>query len=215
MEILYLGIQVIIIIVAIVIFFLFKNSLPSYFSEKGKNLATKEDIAEITQTVKTVESQINVLTGSKLDYRSIKRKYILEYFAAYNNWDRTISNTVIDYSENNESINNPRIDRLIEAKHNYNLKEGEIELFINKDEFYKARANLVIPTLKYQHLVEQVVTDIKYANIDFNGDEKRKKISEILSEFRQKSLDDVKELRSLKNDLIVVLEKEMSELMND
>jgi hypothetical protein len=33
-----------------------RNFLPAYFSEKGKNLATKEDIAKITEQVKKVEN---------------------------------------------------------------------------------------------------------------------------------------------------------------
>lgn len=44
------------IIVGIVVFLLIKYFLPSYFSEKGKNLATKEDIEEVTDKVESVRS---------------------------------------------------------------------------------------------------------------------------------------------------------------
>lgn len=37
--------------------YLFKQYLPSYFSEKGKNLATREDIEEITSKVEAIRSQ--------------------------------------------------------------------------------------------------------------------------------------------------------------
>jgi hypothetical protein len=36
--------------------FLVKQYLPAYFSEKGKNLATKEDIAEITRLIEGVKT---------------------------------------------------------------------------------------------------------------------------------------------------------------
>lgn len=48
----------VLIIIAIFLFGLFvKNYLPSYMSEKGKNLATKEDIQEITQKTEEVQQE--------------------------------------------------------------------------------------------------------------------------------------------------------------
>jgi hypothetical protein len=44
-----------------IIYLLIKNHLGSYLTEKGKNLATKEDIADITDKVRSVEHQYNVL----------------------------------------------------------------------------------------------------------------------------------------------------------
>ena len=39
----------------VILYFTAKNLLPSYFNEKGKNLATKEDISDLTQLVETVK----------------------------------------------------------------------------------------------------------------------------------------------------------------
>lgn len=44
------------VIGALVVYFLLKSFLPSYFSEKGKNLATKEDVASITDKVESVKT---------------------------------------------------------------------------------------------------------------------------------------------------------------
>jgi hypothetical protein len=44
-----------------IVFLLLKHHLPSYLAEKGKNLATKEDISEITDKVERVRSQYSVL----------------------------------------------------------------------------------------------------------------------------------------------------------
>ena len=47
--------------------FVLINILPAYLSEKGKNLATKEDIEEITRKVETIRAEINIgLEASKL-----------------------------------------------------------------------------------------------------------------------------------------------------
>ena len=48
--------NVILIVVIVGIGFFIKNYFPSYFNEKGKNLATKEDIAEITNRIESVKS---------------------------------------------------------------------------------------------------------------------------------------------------------------
>lgn len=44
------------LITAILISLLLNKFLPSYFSEKGKNIATKEDIEQITQKIENVKS---------------------------------------------------------------------------------------------------------------------------------------------------------------
>lgn len=49
------------VIAGAVVFLLLKSFLPGYLSEKGKNLATKEDIAKITDEIERVKSQYAVL----------------------------------------------------------------------------------------------------------------------------------------------------------
>lgn len=49
------------LIAGAVVFLLLKFFLPGYLSEKGKNLATKEDIAKITDEIERVKSQYAVL----------------------------------------------------------------------------------------------------------------------------------------------------------
>lgn len=45
------------VIAGLVVLFTVKSFLPSYFSEKGKNLATKEDIGKITEEIEKVKMQ--------------------------------------------------------------------------------------------------------------------------------------------------------------
>lgn len=191
-----------------------KNLLPSYFSEKGKNIATKEDIEEITKKVKTVESSINILTGNIVDYNSLKRNYILDYFGAYNNWQRTISNNDIDYSSNAKEINTQRLERILEAKHLYNIKEGEIELFISDEEFYQARTDLTIETLKFQQLFEKLSLEIEHIN-QKNEPNKIDVISEKLTQYRKDTIIYTKSTQKLRNALIKYLERELKKMMEE
>lgn len=49
------------VVAGVIVFLLVKFFLPGYLSEKGKNLATKEDIAEITKEIEEVKSTYNQL----------------------------------------------------------------------------------------------------------------------------------------------------------
>ena len=45
------------VVAGVVVFILLKSFLPSYLAEKGKNLATKEDVAQITREIEAVKSE--------------------------------------------------------------------------------------------------------------------------------------------------------------
>jgi hypothetical protein len=60
-----------ILIAALVIGWLIKSFMPSYFSEKGKNVATKEDIEEITKKIEGVKSAI----GSRLHTYQVRYEH--------------------------------------------------------------------------------------------------------------------------------------------
>lgn len=212
MEILLIVLQILILIAFVIGYFLVKNLLPSYFSEKGKNIATKEDIEVITEKVKTVESSINILTGNIIDYNSHRRNCILEYFGALNNWQRTISNIEIDYSIAAKEINKKSLERILDAKHQYNLKEGEIELFISDKEFYKLRNELTLEILKYQQLFEVLSLEIEHLkaeNIADDFDEIRRR----LARFREGELKYTKSIQELRNNLTLYLDKELKKMM--
>lgn len=64
-------------------FFILKSFLPSYFSEKAKNLATKEDIGQITSEVEQVKSGCaemleEVKSNHQLRLASIEREKLLK-----------------------------------------------------------------------------------------------------------------------------------------
>ena len=48
------GMEYVFILVAFIVGLFVRSYLPAYFSEKGKNLATKEDIGDITKIVETI-----------------------------------------------------------------------------------------------------------------------------------------------------------------
>ncbi|WP_149242570.1 hypothetical protein [Dyadobacter sp. 32] len=91
-------------IVGIIIGFLIKDYLPSYFKKKGENLATKEDIGEITKLVEEVKSSFNqetevlkanlqILNGIKLGIAAEERAAIVDFNVKYFRWFYSLIDT--------------------------------------------------------------------------------------------------------------------------
>jgi len=60
--------------------FLLRGYIGSYVSEKGKNLATKEDIAQITAQIENVKASIQTLAQLKTDYEQQRRQWLLSFY---------------------------------------------------------------------------------------------------------------------------------------
>lgn len=74
-----------------------KNYLPSYFQEKGKLLAQKEDIAAITQKIEevkvsftketeTLKFDLQRLVSHEVSHRNEERNAIIDFFVKCNTW---------------------------------------------------------------------------------------------------------------------------------
>ena len=60
---------------------LFRKGLPAYISEKGKNLATREDIEEITRMIESVRGDISRANAVEEQKRKLKYEACLEALA--------------------------------------------------------------------------------------------------------------------------------------
>jgi hypothetical protein len=78
MDIAILTIQILLLLAFVAAGFILKNYLPSYFTEKGKNLATKEDIAEITRRIEAVKLEIEASKAVQQAKRNLKHEACLE-----------------------------------------------------------------------------------------------------------------------------------------
>ena len=202
----------ILILVGIILMLYFQFYVPSYLKKKGENLATKEDIAQITKEIKEVETKFKVRESGEIDYNSLKRSKILEYFSAINNWQRLITDSSSDFSDNYEVKNELTINNIKEAKTNYNFKEGEIEIFISDSEFYHLRKDLSVKILMLQFDFEKhclnISTIIK-TELDLTP-----RYEKLLIERKNYQEEVVKKLRDLmpnRNKLIEYLDKLIKE----
>lgn len=110
--------QVLIFIVLVIIYFLFKNMLPSYFKEKGKNIATKEDIGEITKIVEDIKtdlqkdiisfkSKLDLVYNVELNLINDEKKVLVEFHKSFSKWYNSF--IYLDYPDYNHIM----LDRLI------------------------------------------------------------------------------------------------------
>lgn len=106
----------IIINIISVIIGLYLALFKSYFQEKGKNLATNEDIEELTEKVESVKqnfieknavlkARLDILTSLELNHKHDERAGLIAFHRALKNWIRLLTEStpsLIDDYDNNE-----------------------------------------------------------------------------------------------------------------
>lgn len=63
----------------------FKNFYPAYFNQKGKNLADKEDIEDLTNKIENVKSSLDLLKSYKKQHRDEERNCLIEFYSELTN----------------------------------------------------------------------------------------------------------------------------------
>ena len=116
----------------------------AYYEEKGKNLATKEDIGEITKEIKSVESQfineteklknkLAILANAQTDITSMERQAIIEVNKSLFLWIDSVLNIPNVNSSN-------QIDNYINIQNQLykNVQQDEIvlRLFVKSDNIH-------------------------------------------------------------------------------
>lgn len=158
---------IIILQVLIVIIGLYLAFFKSYLQEKGKNIATKEDIEEITKKVEAVKTEFQILTHSRTTLNSEKRNSFLNYYDKYFLWLNTLLDTSygnIDYYKNEE------IDKYI-TKLNAMYKdicnaEARMQLWNDDEELTSLTQTLKVETLEKLHNVcKDSLLDLKGINL--------------------------------------------------
>lgn len=83
-------------VVGAIVYFMLKSFIPSYLSKKGENLATREDVAKITEEIERVKSQYAVVVEElrarhQLRLAAVDRR-LETHQRAYKLWRELISN---------------------------------------------------------------------------------------------------------------------------
>lgn len=195
--------QAIIIIIGLYLAF-FK----SYFQEKGKNLATKEDIEEITKKVEKIKSDLEYLTQFKIGLTVEERNSLVNCYEKYSYWLNTCFDTYFGgINEENLTKLQETDARLSDAKFQYELAESRMQLFVNNEALSKLLSDIKLKTLELQHLSQKCIGDLEYIFFEI-----RKMKSETHPDSQ---LEPYKELLAKKSDLLLKLNGSKIELYKE
>jgi hypothetical protein len=199
----------------------------SYSSEKGKNLATKEDVGEITQIVESIKTSLTIKTEelkSDLSYKSehlihlraAERAAIINYYKAM--WVLVLNFTKTDFIKN-------EIDYFEEDEEDKDVASDlELRRYISEAESILNKIREELINLKY-------LMDISESELMFFYDDQElisitKELNLSLSEFERNLISSINSLLQVfkeipakinsgrvPNEIIVELRKKRSEIL--
>lgn len=141
--------------------------MKSYFNEKGKNLATKEDVKEITSLVEAVKSDLQFSLQAKLSLRSEEHQALIDYFSKYSAWLSDIMHSSFPgIEEDSPSRLNEIRSRLNTHNRDVQLATGKMDLFVENEDIRSKHVTLMIETFKLQHYVQQVTFDFEALHLE-------------------------------------------------
>lgn len=193
----------------IVVLLLYLAFLKSYFQEKGRNLATREDIEEMTSLVESVKSELQYSLQAKLSLRAEEHDALVDYFTKYSVWLSAISNFSLAGVDKDNLTKLSEIRSQQDTCHlDVDLAAGKMQLFTNNAEILTQHNDLMIETLKFaQHAqgvtfeFEKIYMEAKRVSLDAPSDENLARYSNVLSKavglYRQFQEDQLAMLRVL------------------
>lgn len=165
--------HIIIILLSFVFGLIFRNYFPKYFGEKAKNLATKEDIGEITKIVEIIKTNllketeilkgnISIINQNSFNVSSLYREALIDYNKKYSSW----LNSILvfypqEYDENNIEELDKYISELNKRKYKFKLAENHIFLFHNENEHINLNFELYKSTLDIEKHFKKVIIELK------------------------------------------------------
>jgi len=170
----------------ILLLLLYLAFLKSYFQEKGRNIATKEDVEEITSLVESVKSQLQFSLQAKLSLRAEEHQALVDYFSKYSAWLSAITNCSA------VGIDKDNTPRLIEIRsqldmlhRDFELAAGKMELFVENEDIRSQHGPLVIETLKFQAHAQQVTFEIERIHLEAKQMQSKIPLDEQVDRYRE------------------------------
>lgn len=192
--------------------FWLKSYLPSYFSEKGKLLAHKEDIEAITKKIEAVKSDftnsteilksgLQRLISLETSHRNEERNSIIEFYTKYNQWLYALLE--INYGAYNVFTTKDLIEKRIYLEKFYGetgIAKSKIQLLVKDEEIITLSSELFVAILELKAwfdkrllLLQLNLDNQAYHNEDLkrlinNYEENKSQIIKITSELKEMKL---------------------------
>lgn len=169
-----------VVLVQLILYFAFKNFLPTFFSEKGKNLATIQDIDKITSIVEStkivfskdlelLKSQFQVMVNKEIGLINEERDAIIQINDDLSKWIDFCSDLALGGINDFE---NAEIDRrkleLLMAHDRVSVSASRFSLIVEDDLLDESLTQVrlkISETLQLRH--EKYLFELKELNFDY------------------------------------------------
>jgi hypothetical protein len=134
----------------------------SYFTEKGKQLATQEHVQNLTKLVEDVKSNQQFSLQAKLSLRNAEHDSLIDYFSKYSLWLTEIENCPIaDVTEHNVTSLKEMRDNMDAAHNAFVLAHGTMSLFVENETIAALHRELIVETLRMQHHAQTFLLQVE------------------------------------------------------
>lgn len=165
------------ILTAILLFFAglwLKNYLPSYFDEKGKLLAQKEDIEEITEKIEGVKqtfthetellkAEVQRLLSLEVSHRNEERNSIIAFYDKYNQWLYALLE--INYGAYNRGSVKDLMEKRIYIERFYaesNVAQAKLRLLVKDKEIIEYSHKLMGAILEFKGWIDKRLLSLQH-----------------------------------------------------
>ena len=148
----------------------------SYIKEKGKSLATKEDLEEVTKTVENIKGEITVLTQRQIGLSAAKQQMIVEFTTKYSAFLHTV--VITRFYEHNldaATYHEGMKEKINEVLHPYLGADANMEVFFADDkELINLKGIVRNETVQIMNLVTTALNTFRMAGENIERLQKRK-----------------------------------------
>ncbi len=151
-----------------------KNYLPNYFNEKGKLLAQKEDIEEITRKIESVKIdfakeseslkiELQRLLSLEVAHRTEERIVIINFYDKYNQW--LYSLLEINYGAYHRINAKQLLDKRIYNEKFYaetSVAQAKIRLLVKDGEIIEISSKLLLALLEFKGWMDRKLLDLQH-----------------------------------------------------
>jgi hypothetical protein len=205
--------QFIITLIILIFLIIRKYIVPSYFSQKGKNLADKQDVENLTKKIENIKSSfnekieylrtdLNFKNQNRISVTSYEREAILNVNEKYAEWLNSLMNISFSLiTVKNYSLIENYFSELKDRKIEFENSEAKLHIFMNDDELMKVKSNCHLKTLEIEYLVKKttstLLSDFERMDFYFNNipSETKEQIDSRQSEYL-KAMDGISEIIS-------------------
>jgi len=163
----------------------------SYVQEKGKNLATQEDIGKITTIVEEIrtglnnetellKSKLSLYNQNKFSLKTAERDALFSLNKAYSSWLYSLmSFSFVAYDENNISDLEKVPVSYDQRRYDFDLAQCQLKLFMQDGYLVNLLLELTVLTLGLEKILVDHIGKYKFRYIQYNIEKENPQINKL------------------------------------